>query len=55
MSEEVLASGIAEATEHMTRMVLFKQAIAYSKHYSIKLCGNLCVRGMSSKTIPEIL
>ena len=55
MSEEALASRIAEATEHMTRMELFKQASAYSKHYLIKLCENLCVSGMSSKTIPEIL
>ena len=55
MSEEALASRIDEATEHMTRMELFKQASAYSKHYLIKLCENLCVSGMSSKTIPEIL
>ena len=55
VSEEALASRIAEATEHMTRMELFKQASAYSKHYLIKLCENLCVSGMSSKTIPEIL
>ena len=31
VSEEALASRIAEATEHMTRMELFKQASAYSK------------------------
>ena len=55
VSEEALASGMAEATEHMTRMELFKQASAYSKHYLIKLCENLCVSGTSSKTIPEIL
>ena len=41
VSEEALASRIAEATEHMTRMELFKQASAYSKHYLIKLCENL--------------
>ena len=55
MSEEALASRIAEATEHMTRIEPFKQASAYSKHYSIKLCENLCVCDMSSKAIPEIL
>ena len=55
VSEEALASGIAEATEHMTRMELFKQASAYPKHYLIKLCGNLCVSSMSSRTLPEIL
>ena len=46
VSQEALASIIAEATE---------QASAYSKQYLIKLCENLCVSGMSSKTIPEIL
>ena len=55
VSEEALASRIAEATEHMTRMELFEQASAYSKHHLIKPCENLCVSGMSSKTIPEIL
>ena len=55
VSEEALASRIAEATEHMTRMELFKHESAYSKHYLIKLCENLCVSGMSSKTIPERL
>ena len=55
LSEEALASRMAEATEHMTRMEVSKQASAYSKHYLIKLCENLCVSGMSSKTIPEIL
>ena len=55
VSEEALASRLAEATEHMTRMELFKQARSYSKPYLIKLCKNLCVSGMSSKMIPEIL
>ena len=55
VSEEALSSRIAEATEHMTVMELFKQASAYSKQYLIKLCENLCVNGMSSETIPEIL
>ena len=55
MSEEALAARIAEATEHMTRMELFKQASAYSKQYLIKVCENLCVSGISSETIPEIL
>ena len=55
MSEEALTRRMAEATEHMTPMELFKQASAYSKHYLIKLCENLCVSSMSSKTIPEIL
>ena len=47
--EEALASRIAEATEHMTCMELFKQASAYSKHYLIRLFENLCVSGMRSK------
>ena len=55
VSEEALASRIAEATEHMTCMELFNQASAYIKHYLIKLCENLSVSGMSSKAIPEIL
>ena len=55
VSEEALASGIAEATERMTQKELFKQASADSKHYLIKLCENLCVSAMSSKTIPEVL
>ena len=55
VSEEALASRIAEKTKHMTRVELFKQASAYSKHYLIKLCENLCVSGMNSKAIPEIL
>ena len=53
--EEALASRIPEATEDITPMELFKQASAYSTYYLIKLCENLCVSGMSSKTIPEIL
>ena len=55
VSEEALASRKAEGTDHMTRMELPKQASAYSKHYLIKLREVLCVSGMSSKTIPEIL
>ena len=55
MSEEALASRIAKATERMTRMELLKQASAYSKHYLIKPCENLCVSGMNFKTIPEIV
>ena len=55
VSEEALASRIAETTEHMTRMELFKQASAYSKHYLIKLCEKLCASAMSSKTVSEIL
>ena len=55
VSEESFASRIANTTEHMTRMELFKQVSAYSKHYLIKQCEHWCVSGMSSKPIPEIL
>ena len=39
----------------MTRTELFKKASAYSKHYSIKHCENVCVSGVSYKRIPAIL
>ena len=55
VSQLALASRIAEATEHMIGMDLLQQASAYSKHFWIKLGENLCVSGITSKTIPEIL